>query len=74
MAEARILSSTIYLAFVSACVAMMLYLWARIRSAVIELSVGAGLVTVLLIYGHQAWSATKPSIPAPSSRGRWRLV
>jgi len=50
MAEARILSSTIYLAFVSACVAMMLYLLGAYQVAVIELSVGAGLVTVLLIY------------------------
>jgi len=36
MAEARILSSTIYLAFVSACVAMMLYLLGAYQVAVIE--------------------------------------
>lgn len=50
MTHARILSSTIYLATVSAAVATMLYLLGAYQVAVIELSVGAGLVTVLLVY------------------------
>ncbi len=48
--SARILSSTIYLACVSAAVSIMLYLFGAYQIAVIELSVGAGLVTVLLVY------------------------
>jgi uncharacterized MnhB-related membrane protein len=47
---ARILTSTIYLACVSAAVSTMLYLFGAYQIAVIELSVGAGLVTVLLVY------------------------
>ena len=46
----RILSSTIYLACVSALVSVVLYLLGATQVAVIELSVGAGLVTVLLVY------------------------
>lgn len=69
MAEARILSSTIYLACVSALVAMMLYLLGAYQVAVIELSVGAGLVTVLLVYAISVVGddATDPGpvIPRP---------
>ena len=73
MAEARILSSTIYLAFVSACAAMLLYLLGAYQVAVIELSVGAGLVTVLLIYaisvvGDDAFDPG-PVIPRPVAVG-----
>ena len=73
MTEARILSSTIYLAFVSAAVAMMLYLLGAYQVAVIELSVGAGLVTVLLVYaisvvGDDA-SDPGPVIPRPVAVG-----
>jgi uncharacterized MnhB-related membrane protein len=46
----RILVSTIYLACISACVSIMLYLLGGTQVAAIELSVGAGLVTVLLVY------------------------
>jgi NADH:ubiquinone oxidoreductase subunit 6 (subunit J) len=46
----RILTSTIYLASVSAMAAVVLYLAGAQQLAVIELSVGAGLVTVLLVY------------------------
>ncbi len=46
----RILTSTIYLAFVSATTAVLLYQFGAAQVAVIELSVGAGLVTVLLVY------------------------
>lgn len=46
----RILSATIYLACISALVSIVLYLLGAAQVAVIELSVGAGLVTVLLVY------------------------
>jgi uncharacterized MnhB-related membrane protein len=46
----RILSATIYLACISALVSAALYLLGAAQVAVMELSVGAGLVTVLLVY------------------------
>ncbi len=46
----RILFSTFYLACVSAITAILLYHLGAHQVAVIELSVGAGLVTVLLLY------------------------
>ena len=46
----RILSSTIYLACISAIISVVLYLMGAAQVAVMELSVGAGLVTVLLVY------------------------
>jgi uncharacterized MnhB-related membrane protein len=46
----RILVSTIYLACVSALISVVLYLLGAAQVAVMELSVGAGLVTVLLVY------------------------
>src|SRR5512144_2892503 len=46
----RILSATIYLACISALVSAVLYLMGAAQVAVMELSVGAGLVTVLLVY------------------------
>ena len=46
----RILASTLYLAGTSAIASTMLYLMGAYQVAVIELSVGAGLVTVLLVY------------------------
>jgi uncharacterized MnhB-related membrane protein len=45
-----ILSATIYLACISALVSAVLYLLGAAQVAVMELSVGAGLVTVLLVY------------------------
>jgi uncharacterized MnhB-related membrane protein len=73
MTEARILSATIYLACVSAAVAMMLYLLGAYQVAVIELSVGAGLVTVLLVYAISVVGddATDPGpiIPRPVAVG-----
>jgi uncharacterized MnhB-related membrane protein len=73
MTSPRILSSTIYLACVSASVAVMLYLLGAYQVAVIELSVGAGLVTVLLVYaisvvGDDA-SDPGPVIPRPVAVG-----
>ena len=50
MVAKRILSATLYLASISACVSSVLYLLGAHEVAVIELSVGAGLVTVLLVY------------------------
>ncbi|MEI7846662.1 MAG: hydrogenase subunit MbhD domain-containing protein [Chloroflexota bacterium] len=50
MVSQRLLSSILYLACVSAAVSVLLYLMGAQQVAVIELSVGAGLVTVLLVY------------------------
>ena len=50
MISIRLLSSILYLACVSAMVSVILYLLGAQQVAVIELSVGAGLVTVLLVY------------------------
>jgi uncharacterized MnhB-related membrane protein len=50
MLAKRLLSSTLYLACVSALTSIMMYLLGAVEVAVIELSVGAGLVTVLLVY------------------------
>lgn len=46
----RILSATIYLACISALTSVVIYLLGAAQVAVMELSVGAGLVTVLLVY------------------------
>ena len=65
----RILSATIYLACVSALVSVVIYLLGAAQVAVMELSVGAGLVTVLLVYalsvvGDDAWDPASV-IPKP---------
>ncbi len=46
----RLLISAIWLAGASALVALILYLLGAVQVAVIELSVGAGLVTVLFVF------------------------
>jgi uncharacterized MnhB-related membrane protein len=46
----RILPSTLYLACISALVSAVIYMLGAEQVAVMELSVGAGLVTVLLVY------------------------
>ncbi|HEX9330248.1 MAG TPA: hydrogenase subunit MbhD domain-containing protein, partial [Anaerolineales bacterium] len=46
----RILTATIYLACISALVSATIYSLGATQVAVMELSVGAGLVTVLLVY------------------------
>jgi uncharacterized MnhB-related membrane protein len=46
----NLLPSALYLACVSALVSVTLYLLGAFEVAVIELSVGAGLVTILLVY------------------------
>lgn len=50
MISKHLLPSTLYLACVSALSTVTLYLLGAYEVAVIELSVGAGLVTVLLVY------------------------
>ena len=50
MLARKLLSSILYLACVSASVSVILYLLGAQQVAVIELSVGAGLVTVLMVY------------------------
>lgn len=50
MISQHLLPSALYLACVSALVSIMLYMLGAFEVAVIELSVGAGLVTVLLVY------------------------
>ncbi len=50
MISKHLLPSTLYLAGVSALATVTLYLLGAYEVAVIELSVGAGLVTVLLVY------------------------
>ena len=69
MTSARILTSTIYLAFVSAAISTLLYLFGAAQVAVIELSVGAGLVTVLLVYAISVVGddATDPGPVIPRS-------
>lgn len=46
----RLLTSSLFLAVVSALISVMLFMLGATEVAVIELSVGAGLVTVLLVY------------------------
>ncbi len=46
----RLLISAVWLAATSALVALLLYLLGALQIAVIELSVGAGLVTVLFVF------------------------
>ncbi len=69
IAARRILSSAIYLASVSAVAATLLYLLGTWQVAVIELSVGAGLVTVLLVWAISMTGDdtldTRPMLPRP---------
>lgn len=71
----RLLVSAIWLAVTSALVALMLYLLGALQLAVIELSVGAGLVTVLFVFainisGEEPLNL-KPVMPRPLA---WVLV
>jgi uncharacterized MnhB-related membrane protein len=69
MTAKRLLTSTLFLAGVSAAAALTLYELGAYQVAVIELSVGAGLVTVLLVYAISVVGddATDPGsvIPKP---------
>ena len=71
----RLLISAIWLAVTSALVALMIYLLGAPQVAVIELSVGAGLVTVLFVFainisGEEPLNL-KPIMPRPLA---WGLV
>ncbi|HNR02995.1 MAG TPA: NADH-quinone oxidoreductase subunit J [Anaerolineaceae bacterium] len=65
----RLLISAIWLALTSALVAVMIYLLGAPHIAVIELSVGAGLVTVLFVFAiniaGEDTSRLKSIIPTP---------
>jgi uncharacterized MnhB-related membrane protein len=74
----RLLISAIWLALTSALVAVLLYLLGGPHIAVIELSVGAGLVTVLFVFainiaGEEAHE-TKSIIPRPYAWGSLGLA
>jgi uncharacterized MnhB-related membrane protein len=69
----RLLVSAIWLAGASALVALFAYMLGAVEIAVIELSVGAGLVTVLFVFainisGEEALAA-HPLIPRPVAWG-----
>jgi uncharacterized MnhB-related membrane protein len=69
----RLVVSSLWLAALSALLAVLIYAMGASRVAVIELSVGAGLVTVLLIFvvgiaGDEA-TGGKPLIPRAVSWG-----
>ncbi len=65
----RLLTSSIWLAGVSALVSVVLYLYGAAQVAVIELSVGAGLVTVLFVFAISIAGdepgESRPVIPWP---------
>lgn len=69
----RILSSTLYLACISALTSVVLFMLGATQVAVMELSVGAGLVTVLMVYALSVVGedALDPSsiIPKPLALG-----
>lgn len=75
VASKRLLVSAIWLAVTSALVALMLYMLGAPQVAVIELSVGAGLVTVLFVFAinisGEEQVNLKPIIPKPLS---WGLI
>lgn len=69
----RLLSSALWLAGVSALVSIILYEMGARQVAVVELSVGAGLVTVLFVFaisiaGDDAMAA-QPVVPIPLAAG-----
>ncbi|MHC1739581.1 MAG: NADH-quinone oxidoreductase subunit J [Anaerolineaceae bacterium] len=71
----KLLVSAIWLAATSALVAVMIFMLGAVQVAVIELSVGAGLVTVLFVFainisGEEAMNL-KPVMPKPLA---WGLV
>jgi uncharacterized MnhB-related membrane protein len=71
----HLLMSAVWLAGTSALVALLIYLLGAPEIAVIELSVGAGLVTVLFVFAINIAGADSrpvtPSIPKPLA---WFLV
>ncbi len=71
----RLISSTLWLAGVSALLSVTIYLLGAPQVAVIELSVGAGLVTVLFVFAigvaGEDLRSLNPLVPKPVS---WGLV
>jgi uncharacterized MnhB-related membrane protein len=71
----KLLSSALWLAGCSAMVALMLYLLGAPEIAVIELSVGAGLVTVLFVFAINIIGDEKPvNEPGIPPLVAWALV
>jgi uncharacterized MnhB-related membrane protein len=71
----RLLSSAVWLAAVSALLSVMIYMLGAPQIAVIELSVGAGLVTVLFVYAiGVAGEEVVGSRPVVSRALTWVLV
>lgn len=73
ISSTRLLSATLWLMVVSALVATLLYRLGAWQLAVIELSVGAGLVTVLMVFaitmvGDERW------IPKSGSVMLWGVI
>ena len=70
----RLLSSALWLAAVSAFLAILLYRLGAFEVAVIELSVGAGLVTVLFVFAINIAGEESIGLPAVVPRGlAWLL-
>ncbi len=74
----RLIVSSLWLAALSALLAVFFYLMGAARIAVIELSVGAGLVTVLLVFaigiaGDEA-AGQRPLVPRPVAWGLGLLL
>ncbi len=69
MRARKLISSAIWLAGVSAILSVMFYLYGAHQVAVIELSVGAGLVTVLFVFAisisGDEGAGTGPALPRP---------
>jgi uncharacterized MnhB-related membrane protein len=74
----RLLAASLWLAGLSALLALFFYLLGAPRIAVIELSVGAGLVTVLLVFAigvaGDEGAGSRPLVPKPLSWGLGLLV
>lgn len=68
MRATRLLASAVWLAGISALVSIMVYLMGAYQVAVVELSVGAGLVTVLFVFAiniaSEEQAPQKPLLPA----------
>jgi uncharacterized MnhB-related membrane protein len=74
----RLVAASLWLAALSVLVALFMYLLGATRVAVIELSVGAGLVTVLLVFAigivSEESAPEKPLVPRPVSWGLGLVV
>lgn len=71
---AHLLSGTLWLAGLSATTATLLYIVGALQLAVLELSIGAGLITVLLVFAISIVGADAPGVAAAPSPPRYRLV